>query len=243
VTLLSYLGPNAAKAQPAPPDAGPAGTLPTSAIPAYDLQQLPETRGTVQRFTLTARGDLDGFVLADGTEVHVPPHLSTQLAAAVRVGDAVTVRGSRSSAVPLVLAAAVTDSSTNQSVVDQGPLPPGFGPPPPPPPGAPTAGAQEISLNGGVQIPLHGPRGDLNGAVLDDGTIIRLPPPTAYQSASLLAPGQTIAVQGWALSTPYGRVVDARAIGPPTTRATTAAPPPLPGAGTSSPLSPRLPRR
>src|SRR5205085_8595246 len=97
----------------------------------YDLQQLPETRGTVQRFTLTPRGDLDGFLLTDGTDVHLPPHLSDQLAAAVRLGDPVSVRGYRSANAPLIVASAVTDSSTNQTVIDRGPPPPGFGPSPP----------------------------------------------------------------------------------------------------------------
>ena len=55
--------------------------------------QLPETRGTVERFTLTPIGELDGVILADGTEVHLPPHLTAQLASAVRVGDTVTVQG------------------------------------------------------------------------------------------------------------------------------------------------------
>jgi hypothetical protein len=107
---------------PPPPRAGPT---------TYDVPQLPETRGTVQRFTLTPRGDLDGFVLADGTDVHLPPHLSAQLAAAVRPGDSVSVRGYRSATVPLIVAAAVTNPATNQTVVDQGPPPPGFAPPTP----------------------------------------------------------------------------------------------------------------
>jgi hypothetical protein len=226
-----------ASSQPMPPQPlpGPAGapSTPPPGGPTYDLQQLPETRGTVQRFTLTPRGDLDGFVLADGTDVHFPPHLSAQLAAAVRPGDVVSVRGYRSPSVPLVVAAAVTVSATNQTVVDQGPPPPGFGPPPPPPPGVPAPGAQPTSLNGNVQTPLYGPRGDLNGAVLDDGTIVRVPPPTAYQISNLLAPGQTITVQGWGLSTAYGRVIDAQAIGPVSAQMPTVAPPV--GAAWSSP--------
>jgi hypothetical protein len=36
-------------------------------------------RGIVQRFTLTPRGELDGFLLADGTQVHLPPHLTSNL--------------------------------------------------------------------------------------------------------------------------------------------------------------------
>jgi hypothetical protein len=164
------------------------------------LQQLSTLNGTVSRFTLTPRGELDGFVLADGTQVRVPPHLTTELAAAVRASDPVTVRGYRSPYAPLVVAPDVTDLATNQTVIDRGPPPPGSRPPPLPP-GVPAPGAQQTSLSGKVERSLYGPAGDLNGAVLDDGTIIRLPPPAAYQSASLLTPGQTITVQGFVLGT------------------------------------------
>lgn len=209
---------NLASAQPVPPQP-PAGPIaappppPPPGAPAYDSQQLPETRGIVQRFTLTPRGELDGFLLTDGTEVHLPPHLSDQLAAAVRPGDPVSVRGYRSPAAPLIVATAVTDISTNQAVVDQGPPPPGVRPSPLPP-GVPAPGAQQTSLNGRVQASLYGPAGDLNGAVLYDGTIVRMPPREAYQFASLLAPGQMVTVQGWVLATSYGRVVDAWTMGP-----------------------------
>jgi len=219
-----------ASAQPVPPQP-PAGPIaappppPPPGAPAYNTQQLPETRGTVQRFTLTPRGELDGFLLTDGTEVHLPPHLSDQLATAVRPGDPVSVRGYRSPAAPLVVATAVTDNSTNQTVVDQGPPPPGVRPPPLPP-GVPSPGAQQISLNGRVQTSLYGPAGDLNGAVLYDGTIVRVPPHEAYRFASLLAPGQMVSVQGWSLDTSYGRVVDAWTVGPAS--AQTTAPPAAP---------------
>ena len=226
---------NLASAQPVPPQP-PAGPIaasppppPPPGAPAYDAQQLPETRGTVQRFTLTPRGELDGFLLTDGTEVHLPPHLSDQLATAVRPGDPVSIRGYRSPAAPLIVATTVTDTSTNQTVVDQGPPPPGVRPPPLPP-GVPSPGAQQTSLNGRVQSSLYGPAGDLNGAVLYDGTIVRMPPREAYQFASLLAPGQMVTVQGWALNTSYGRVVDAWSVGPASAQMTAPpfAPPPPP---------------
>jgi hypothetical protein len=227
---------NAASAQPFPPQP-PARLItapppPPPGAPAFDAQQLPETRGTVQRFTLTPRGELDGFLLADGTEVHLPPHLSDQLAAAVRPGDAVSIRGYRSPAAPLIVATTVTDGSTNQTVVDQGPPPPGVHPPPLPP-GVPSPGAHQLSLNGRVQTSLYGPAGDLNGAVLYDGTIVRMPPREAYQFGGLLTPGQMVIVQGFALNTSYGRVIDAQAIGPASAQMTAppvapVAPPPPP---------------
>jgi hypothetical protein len=207
LALLAILLSSNAFAQ-APPPPQPAGF----GVPSFDAAQLPETKGAVRQYTLTPRGDVDGFLLADSTDVHVPPHLSAQLAAAVRPGDTVSIRGYRSSSVPLVVAAAVINASTNQSVIDRGPPGPGFGPPPPFPAGVPASGAQQSAVSGKVQAPLYGPAGDLNGAVLEDGTTVRLPPHVAYQSASLLAPGQSISVQGWLLNTGYGRVVDAQGL-------------------------------
>jgi len=60
-----------------------------------------------------------------------------------------------------------------------------------------------------------------------------MPPREAYQFASLLTPGQMVIVQGWALNTSYGRVVDAQAIGPASAQMTAPpvapfAPPPPP---------------
>ena len=52
----------------------------------WDSSQLPESRGTVKQYTLTPRGDVDGVILTDGTEVKLPPHLSAQTVFAIRPG-------------------------------------------------------------------------------------------------------------------------------------------------------------
>ena len=127
----------------------------------------------------------------------------------------------------------ITDANTGQTVVDNGPPPPGSRPPPPPP-GMPAPGAQQTTVEGKVQMPLHGPRGDLNGALLSDGTIVRIGPREAYQVASLLNPGQTLAVQGWGLTTSYGKVVDAQAVGPTAGQLAQVAPP-VPAYGPAGP--------
>ena len=41
--------------------------------PFYDPAQLPSFDGKVQQFTLTPRGEIDGLILSDGTEVKTPP--------------------------------------------------------------------------------------------------------------------------------------------------------------------------
>jgi hypothetical protein len=228
------IGSMASAQAPAPPLASPNPAPPPApnAVPPpvgnYYAGQLPETPGTVQRFTLTPIGELDGVILADGTEVHLPPHLTTQLANAVGVGDTVVVQGYRSPYASLVVATSITDMNTGQTVVDNGPPPPGSRPPPPPP-GFPAPGAQQMTVQGKVQRQLYGPAGDVNGALLDDGTIVRIGPREAYQVASLLNPGQPLAVQGWGLTTAYGRVIDAQAVGPSSGQMTQVAPPLPPG--------------
>jgi hypothetical protein len=169
--------------------------------PVWDPLQLPETKGTVKQYTLTPRGDVDGLILSDGTEVKLPPHLTAQIVYSVRPGDAVTVRGLRARALPLIDAASVTNFVTGATVVDNGP-----------PDGAGRASA-EITLTGKLAAALHGKRGEVNGAVLENGAVLRMPPPEAERLQSFLQPGQTVAVRGVSLVTPLGTVVDVRAIG------------------------------
>jgi hypothetical protein len=202
------------------PPQPPANQLALAAgqTPLYDPQQLPAQRGQVQQFTLTPRGDIDGLILTDGTEVKTPPHLSTQIAYAIKPGDTVTIHGLHAAALPLVQAVSITDDATGRMVIDNGPPSPGRRPPVPPPPiatvtgaGGPLPGLTEVQSR--VRMALHGPQGDVTGALLDDGAIVRLPPPESYRFASLLQPGQTIVAEGTELVTAMGKVLDAQQIG------------------------------
>jgi hypothetical protein len=167
----------------------------------WDASQLPETRGIVKQYTLTPRGDVDGLILNDGTEVKLPPHLTAQIVFAIRPGDGVSVRGLRARAVALVDATAITNIATGKSVADNGP------------PDGPGRRGADQTISGRVAALLHGKRGEVNGAVLDDGTQLRLPPPEAERLADWLHPGQTISVRGDLLDTAFGKLVDVRAIG------------------------------
>lgn len=242
-TTLGLLSGGVLAQTPSPAPPPPVAAPLTQAQPRFDPSQLPETRGTVRFFTMTPRGDVDGFILADGTQVHVPPHLSTQLVAAVRLSDAVTVRGLRAAAVPVVAAMSVTGDASGQTVVDTGPPGrPGRGPgaPPPPPPGGPAAGPP-AEVSGRVLAVLYGPQGEVNGAMLEDGTVLRMPPPEATRMTAILAPGQTIVAQGPGIANNIGRMVDVRSIGASRDQLTQlqAPPPPPPGGPGRRPLPPR----
>lgn len=73
---------------------------------------------------------------------------------------------------------------------------------------------QLLEAQGAIKAQLHGPRGDLNGVLLADGTIVRLPPPEAQRLAAQLAVRQALFVRGEGMANPLGRVIAARAIGP-----------------------------
>ncbi len=173
--------------------------------PLFDPSQLPEVKGTVAQYMLTPRGDVDGFILTNGTEVFMAPRLSTQLVFAVKPGDAITIHGLQAKAEPLVLAESVTNDATHATVVG-GPRGPSGG----------AWNAHELDAGGVVKAPLHAPNGLVDGVLLTDGTIVRLPPFEAAKLASLLAPGKTVAVKGWGYAGPLGKIVAARQIGPDT---------------------------
>jgi len=197
--------------------AGVTGAAVAQTAPTYDPTQLPATKGRVAQYSLSPRGDVDGLILDDGTEVHLPPHLGAQLVFAVKPGDQVTVRGLKARDVPMVQAMQVTNDASNQSVTDNGPVGHrGMGGPGGPHgcEHGPAAAGQPLEDQGAVKTQLHGPRGDLNGVLLADGTIVRLPPPEAQRLGAALAVGQTVFVRGNGMASGLGKVIAARAIGP-----------------------------
>ena len=167
--------------------------------------QLPAIQGKVAEYSLTPRGDVDGLILTDGTEVHLPPHLGTQLVFAVKPGDAVTVHGLRARAIPMVQAMSVSNDATGNTVTDNG------------------------------RADRRGPRGTeqaLTAQGRDQGTASRpagrperraaggrhdRPPAAAGSAAAGLAnwrPGAPLYVQGDGFAGPLGRVIAAQSLGP-----------------------------
>ena len=169
----------------------------------FDPAQLPEFKGKVTQYTLSPHGEVDGLILADGTEVQVPPHLSSALVFSIKPGDDVSIRGLRARAVPMVAAVTVTNVASGAVV------------------GAPgVAGGHhmmdgpKMEVSGKIKLVLHTPHGDVNGALLDDGTSLRMPPRAAEKLKDLLKPGQTIVARGFGVTSPLGKALGVLEIGP-----------------------------
>lgn len=180
---------------------GLAGTAIAQVPPqaGYDLSQLPETKGVVRQYLLTPRGDVDGLILQDGTQVQFPPHLGVQVVFAVKPNDAISVRGLKARAISMIDAMQIRNEASGATIVDNGP--------------PARRDGQTTTISGQVTQPLYGKRGEINGALLDDGTIVRLPPHEAAQRVDLLKKGNPLSLTGVVTQTPFGKVVEAMSIG------------------------------
>lgn len=92
---------------------------------SIDVARVTETRGTVDRFLLDPHGAVWVLLLTDGTEVHFPQHLSSEVTAAVRPGAEVTVRGVRPRG-DCIVAAASLETADGTRVVAREPRAPLF---------------------------------------------------------------------------------------------------------------------
>ena len=170
-----------------------------------DPDYLPEMTGTVDQFLVNKHGEADGFLLTDGAEVHVPPHLSSKLLRDVHPGSAVKVRGVRPRGVEMMAAVAI--DTAKGRILDEGPdMREDDG-------AFEQAKHSRMSAQGIVRQAIHGPKGETRGAVLEDGRIIRLPPHEAKRFSELLRKGAHISVNGDGATTSFGTVVEAHEIG------------------------------
>lgn len=172
-----------------------------------DPDSLPETAGTVELFVLNPHGEVDGFIMKGGRNgdilVHTPPHMEKQITRHVKPGDPVTVHGVRPRGAELLAAVAVTARNGRQ-IVDQGPDHDRE---------HPDVDTEEMEAAGKVRVSLFGPKGEPRGAVLTDGTIVRVGPKEAAQCEQRLKPGASLAVRGEGVKTRHGRVIHADRLG------------------------------
>jgi hypothetical protein len=171
-----------------------------------DPESLPAVAGTVERFVLNPHGEVDGFVMRCGPEdvlVHTPPHLETELVRYVKAGETVTVRAVRPRGAALLAAVAVVTRNGHR-IDDHGPDKDRK---------HPKVEHRTMTAEGTVRLSLFGPKGELRGALLADGTSVRIGPKEAEHVKKLLAPGSALIVRGDGLETRHGRAIHASEAG------------------------------
>jgi hypothetical protein len=169
---------------------------------------------TVRSLTTAPRGEIDGAILDDGTVIHWPPHLADRFTAIVTPGEPVEVSGRMETGpagdthleVQSVTNLRTRESQENDGVLlgpgtRRGPLAP---PPPVPRAGNGPAAVAARTAQGTVQRLTTAPMGKIDGAVLDDGTVIHWPPHLADRFTGVVARGDRIKVSGWMETGPAG---------------------------------------
>jgi hypothetical protein len=71
-----------------------------------------------------------------------------------------------------------------------------------------------MEADGRVRLSLYGPKGELRGALLDDGTVVRLSPKEAHRLRQRLEPGAVIKGIDEGIDTEHGRSIELHEIGP-----------------------------
>ncbi|WP_372361921.1 hypothetical protein ACCQ10_01105 [Xanthomonas sp. NCPPB 1325] len=209
IALACTIGAAAAQVAAPPPPPAPNGPVGSPPAPPTPVAATPvRVSGSVERFLLNPNGEVDGLWLRDGTQVGFPPHLSTEVKAAVRSGDNVVVQGFRLGNLPVLRVSSIRSGRSGREVVDR---PPAFGAPPPPPP---TPGQlTPLQSDGTIQRLVYGPAGEVHGALVSDGTVVRMPPHLALQFSDLLRVGAPLSANGFGVATPDGRAIEATQVG------------------------------
>jgi hypothetical protein len=166
----------------------------------------PIATGTVSRLLPDADGNVEGLLLSDGTQVRFPPHMSQELAAAIKPGSAVNVEGYREAG-GAVRARVITDQATRRSVTEHDAAPSTV------PPNLHSTGLGPLTAEGRIQHLMRDPAGDVNGVVLEDGSVVRFPPNVRRQFPGVLQPGISISASGYGMQSEYGRALNAATLG------------------------------
>ncbi len=170
-----------------------------------DPEVLPRASGRVAHYTINRHGDVDGCILDDGRQVHVPPHMGAALAKLVGIGEVVEVRFVKPRDADVLAAVSVADAN-GRTVVDAGPhagRPPAKRAPP---------ARRPMHVAGRVRRTLYAPKGEVCGAVLDDGTQLRVDPKANAELADWFATDAAVEAWGDGLKRKGVTVVDVHEI-------------------------------
>lgn len=165
------------------------------------LTSLTTLSGTVSQWSTNDDDILDGFSFTSSTNssiaVKFPTHLGQQIQKSVKPGSSISVTGFTETTREGESRFRMTSLTAGKTtIVDTPPAAPTT------PPSAPTL----TTVTGKIADYRLGRDGRVNGMVLDDKTIIRIPPHVAYQLTNLAKKGSTITVQGYAKPLREGQV-------------------------------------
>jgi hypothetical protein len=162
--------------------------------------------GRIQDFTTAPRGEIDGATLDDGTLLHWPPHTGERMSEMLKKGDRVEAQGMPETTPKgdtHFEVRSITNLRTDASL-DVASLPPPNGPRRDPRPRPGRELGESRTVRGAIDRFTTAPRGEVDGAVLGDGTVIHWPPHLQDRFTNGLRKGDEVKVVGQMETTPRG---------------------------------------
>jgi len=133
----------------------------------HEDDEVKEVHGTVLRYLLNPRGEVDGLLLEDGTFITFPPHLGRELAQVAKPNDEVIVIGPLEGP-KLLRGHVVVNPKAEIALREIKPIPSER---------ASFVGSlQPLRAEGTMRYAKRDAHGEIDGAILEDGTILQFPP-------------------------------------------------------------------
>lgn len=172
----------------------------------FDPTQLPSFTGTVERYLPNPRGQTDALLFREGPQVVFPPEVAEAVRRVAPRGQTLVVWGIRARKAPVITMLAFARPGDSTPTVVERPywrrsL------------GDPQARMTRLAISGKVMQPYYSPQGEVVGAILEDGTVVMVPPRAAERLADLLAPGASLAAEGQGVAEGDRRALMAERIG------------------------------
>lgn len=163
-----------------------------------------EIHGTVLRYLLNPRGEVDGLLFESGTFIKFPPHLARELIQVAKPNDQVIAIGAVEGP-KLLKGHIILNPKTEVALREIKPIPPeraSFVEP-----------LQPLRAEGRIKYAKRNPHREIDGAILEDGTILQFPPQPAEALTEELESGQLLHAVGFGTSNEYGTSIAAAMLG------------------------------
>jgi hypothetical protein len=172
----------------------------------FDPTQLPSFPGTVERYLPNPRGETDALIFREGPQIVFPPDIAAAVKQVAPPGKTLVAWGIRARSAPVITMLAFAPSAdAAPTVLDRFYWRLGGR--------QPLEQAARLAVAGTVKQPYYTPQGEVAGAVLEDGSVILVPPGAAEGAKDLLKAGAKLAAEGIGSEGEAGRALLAGALG------------------------------
>ena len=170
----------------------------------FDPTQLPSFTGVVERYLADPDGQVDRLLFKEGPQIAFPPDVFEAVSRVAPAGRPLVVWGIRARKAAVITMLAFGPPDGEATMLDRIYWRPQ---------GSPGKSRRKLLLIGTVRSPYLSPQGEIAGAILQNGDVVRVSSSAAAALKDRFKEGAKIVAEGSGAETLYGKAVDAARIG------------------------------